>query len=569
MAIGTVMLLEPLADLDSVPDRGVEDIAAEEAAFHKAVEAAQTALRSDADKLSSSLTSDTRALFDVHVMLLGDKSLVSGVVQRIREGSWAPAALRDTIREHVQIFNEIDDSYLRARAEDVRDVGRRLLVHLQTRDAVARTYPSHCVIMADEISIAQIADIPVDKIAGIVSMKGSRASHIAVLANGLGVPAVMGLGSLPIGKLDGQKIVVDGYEGLVCIDPSGPVKSRYKRLIRGDRKISEGLEELRQLPAKTKDGSRILLYVNGGLNSDVSKASGSDAEGVGLFRTEYSFLVRKSFPTEEEQYSIYRKVLKSFAPRHVVIRTLDVGGDKPLPYFPMQEENPFLGWRGIRFTLDHPEIFLTQLRALLRANKGLNNLYLLLPMISWIAEVDSALELLEQAHEELEEEGHHLVEPPVGVMIEVPAMLYQAEALLKRADFLSVGTNDLTQYLLAVDRNNARVVKLYDSLHPAMLHVLSDLVAVAHKFDKPVSVCGEMAGDPAAVVLLIGMGIDILSMSPNGLPRVKGVIRSISRKRSEKLLRRALRMENPDSVRALVNRELEKVGLGGLIRAGK
>ncbi len=569
VAIGNIVLLEPLADLDSIPDRQAEDIAAEEAAFHKAVEAAQTALRSDAEKLSSSLTSDARALFDVHVMLLSDESLVSGVVGRIREGHWAPAALRDTIREHVRAFNEIDDSYLRARGEDVKDVGRRLLLHLQTDESEKREYPDRCVIVADEISIAQIAEIPPDKIVGIVSLKGSRASHIAVLSNSLGVPAVMGLGSLPLEKLDGQEIVVDGYDGQVCIDPSRKVKSRYKRLLRGEKKISEGLEELRQLPAKTKDGSRILLYVNGGLQSDISPAMDSGAEGVGLFRTEYSFLVRKSFPTEDEQYAVYRKVLESFAPRHVVIRTLDVGGDKPLPYFPFAEENPALGWRGIRLLLDHPEIFLTQLRALLRANVGLNNLYLLLPMISWIDEVDSALELLEQAHDELEEEGHHLVDPPVGVMIEVPAMLYQAEALLKRVDFLSVGTNDLTQYLLAVDRNNSRVVRLYDSLHPSMLHVLSDLMEVAHRCNKPVSICGEMAGDPAAVVLLIGMGVDILSMSPAGLPRIKGVIRGISRKRSEKLLRRALKMENADSIRTLVNGELEKMGLGGLVRAGK
>ena len=336
VAIGNILLLEPLADLDNIPDRQVTDVEAEEAVFHGAVEAAQAALRSDAEKLAPSLTSDARALFDVHVMLLGDESLVSGVVERVRAGNWAPAALRDTIREHVRIFNEIDDSYLRARAEDVKDVGRRLLAHLQTGEAEKREYPSRCVIMGDEISIAQIAEVPPDKIAGIVSMTGSRASHIAVLSNSLGVPAVMGLGSLPLEKLDGQTIVVDGYEGQVCIDPSRAIKARYKRLLRGERKISEGLQGLRDRPAETKDGTRILLYVNGGLQSDISPALDSGAEGVGLFRTEYSFLVRNSFPTEDEQYVIYRKVLESFAPRHVVIRTLDVGGDKPLPYFPDQ-----------------------------------------------------------------------------------------------------------------------------------------------------------------------------------------------------------------------------------------
>ncbi len=569
VTIGTVVLLSPLADLDSVPDRQVDDASAEEAAFRSGVAAVQAELRSDAERLSKALTSDAQALFDVHVMLLGDVSLMSGVVQRIRAGNWAPGALRDTIREHVRIFDEMDDSYLRARAEDVRDIGRRLLVYLQSTETETREYPKRCVLMADEISVAQIAAVPLPQIAGIVSMKGSRASHIAVLANSLGVPAVMGLGDLPVEILDGQKIGVDGYKGQICIDPSTLVKRQFRRLVREEKKVSKGLEALRALPAKTRDGSRVLLYLNSGLLDDFTSSIDSEADGVGLYRTEYSFLVRESFPTEDEQYQIYRKVLKSFAPRHVVMRTLDVGGDKPLPFFPMEEENPFLGWRGIRFTLDHPEIFLTQLRALLRANEGLNNLHLLLPMVSWIEEVDSALALLDRAHEELEEEGYHLSDPPVGVMIEVPAMLYQAEALLRRADFLSIGTNDLTQFLLAVDRNNARVVRLFDSLHPSVLRVISDLVDVAHRFKKPVSICGEMAGDPAAMILLVGMGVDILSMSPAGLPRAKGVIRNLSRKRAKKLLRRALRMEDPKAVRDLLNHELDAVGMGGLVRAGK
>jgi len=569
VAMGTIVLLRPLADLDSVPDRRVDDVAVEEARFRAGVAAVQTELRSDAERLSKGLTSDAQALFDVHIMLVGDDSLVSGVLQRIHAGNWAPGALRDTIREHVRIFEEIDDSYLRARAEDVRDVGRRLLVRLQSAEAETRQYPKRCILMADEISIAQIADVPLPQIEGIVSMQGSRASHIAVLANSLGVPAVMGLGDLPVGKLDGQKIIVDGYKGQICIDPCTLAKRRFKRLLKKEKKVSKELEALRGLPAETKDGSRVLLYVNSGLLDDITSSTDSDAEGVGLYRTEYSFLTRKSFPTEDEQYQVYRKVLKSFAPRHVVMRTLDVGGDKPLPYFPIEEENPFLGWRGIRITLDHPEIFLTQLRALLRANEGLNNLYLLLPMISWIDEVDSALALLDRAHAELEEEGYHLPDPPVGVMIEVPAMLYQAEALLRRVDFLSIGTNDLTQYLLAVDRNNARVAQLYESLHPSVLRVLSDLADVAHRLNKPVSVCGEMAGDPAAVVLLVGMGVDILSMGPVGLSRAKGVIRSISRKRAKKLLQEALCMEGPETIRALLNRELDRVGRGGLVRAGK
>lgn len=569
VAVGTIVLLSPLADLDSVPDRGVDDVATEEAAFLEGVAAVQAKLRSDAEKLSGALTSDAQALFDVHVMLLGDDSLLSGVVQRIRAGNWAPGALRDTVREHVRIFDQIDDPYLRARAEDVRDVGRRLLVHLQSTQTEIRKYPKRCVLMADEVSISHIADIPSEQIAGIVSMKGSRASHVAVLANGLGVPAVMGLGELPVEKLDGEAIVVNGYKGEICIDPTPEVKRQAKRLIKQEKKAFKGLEALRGLPAETKDGSRVLLYVNSGLMDDVTAPADCGAEGVGLYRTEYTFIARKSFPSEDEQFQIYRRVLKTFAPRHVVIRTLDVGGDKSLPYFPIAEENPFLGWRGIRVTLDHPEIFLTQLRALLRANEGQNNLYLLLPMVSCIDEVDSALQLLDRAHEELEEEGSHLADPPVGVMIEVPAMLYQVEPLLQRVDFLSIGSNDLTQYLLAVDRNNARVSRLYDSLHPSVLRVMSDLVTAAHRLNKPVSVCGEMAGDPAAVMLLVGMGVDILSMSPTSLSRAKSVIRNLDRRHSEMLLSKALCMVGPEAIRGLVNNELDAMGLGSLVRAGK
>lgn len=569
VAIGTIVLLGPLADLDSVPDRPVEDVAAEESSFLESVAAVQAELRSDAEKLSGALTSDALALFEVHVMLLGDDSLLSGVTQRIRAGNWAPGALRDTVREHARVFDQIDDPYLRARAEDVRDIGRRLLVRLQSTETEARQYPKRCILMADEVSIAHIADVPPGQIAGIVSMKGSRASHVAVLANSLGVPAVMGLGELPVEKLDGEKIVVNGYKGQICIDPTPLVRRQVKRLVKQERKVSKELEALRGLPAKTKDGSRILLYANNGLMDDIIPPADNSAEGVGLYRTEYTFITRKSFPSEDDQFQVYRKVLQTFAPRHVVIRTLDVGGDKSLPYFPIEEENPFLGWRGIRITLDHPEIFLTQLRALLRANEGLNNLHLLLPMVSYIDEVDSALELLDQAHDELEEEGHHLPEPPVGVMIEVPAMAYQVETLLQRVDFLSIGSNDLTQYLLAVDRNNARVSRLYDSLHPSVLRVMSDLVDTAHRLNKPVSVCGEMAGDPAAVVLLVGMGVDILSMSPASLTRAKSVIRKLNRTRSGKLLRKALGMEDPRAIRGLIDKELNAMGLGGLVRAGK
>jgi phosphotransferase system enzyme I (PtsP) len=293
------------------------------------------------------------------------------------------------------------------------------------------------------------------------------------------------------------------------------------------------------------------------------------AEGVGLYRTEVPFLIRDRFPGEEEQRRTYRQVLKAFAPAPVTVRTLDVGGDKMLSYFPVVEDNPFLGWRGIRISLDHPEIFLAQVRAIMRASVGLNNLQLLLPMISNVAEIDSALGLIKRAHKELRDDGEDVVFPPVGVMIEVPSTIYQVPAMSQRVDFFSIGTNDLTQYLLAVDRNNAQVAALYDSLHPAVLRAIHQVVRAAHAADRPVSVCGEMAGDPASALLLLGMGIDSLSMSAASLLRVKWAVRSFGLAQMQALLEEADVLEDGAAVRALLHRSLDEAGLGGLVRAGR
>jgi phosphotransferase system enzyme I (PtsP) len=311
------------------------------------------------------------------------------------------------------------------------------------------------------------------------------------------------------------------------------------------------------------------LYLNTGLVSEARPVGLEESAGVGLYRTELPFIVRDRFPGETAQMTNYRQILETFAPRPVTIRTLDVGGDKPLPYFPVKESNPFLGWRGIRITLDHPEIFLTQVRAMLRAAIGLENLQLLLPMVSTVSEVDDAMLLIQRAHDELRDEGYQVQMPPVGVMVEVPAAVYQAEALARRVAFLSVGTNDLTQYLLAVDRNNAHVAKLYDELHPAVLRALVQVVAGARLYGREVSICGEMAGDPMGVVLLLGMGIHSLSMGASSLLRVKWVIRSMSRMRARELLGVALQCEDVTSVRRLLLDALEDVGLGGLVRPGK
>jgi len=374
---------------------------------------------------------------------------------------------------------------------------------------------------------------------------------------------------LPVGRTEGRELIVDGYRGRVYVGGSGAVREEYARLAREEAALSADLEGLRELPAETPDGVRVPLYANTGLVADLTPSLRSGAEGIGLYRTEFPFLVRDRFPGEEEQRRVYRQVLEAFAPRPVVLRTLDVGGDKALPYFPIEEDNPFLGWRGIRITLDHPEIFLVQVRAMLRAAVGLDNLRLLLPMVSHLGEVDEARALVERAARELREAGEPVRLPPLGAMVEVPAAVYQVEALARRVDFLSVGSNDLTQYLLAVDRNNARVASLYDSLHPAVLRAVAQVVEGGHRRGREVGVCGEMAGDPAAAVLLVGMGVDHLSMSVAGLPRVKAAIRAVPWRRARELLQEALALEDGAGVRALVERALVEAGVGRLVRAGR
>jgi phosphotransferase system enzyme I (PtsP) len=319
----------------------------------------------------------------------------------------------------------------------------------------------------------------------------------------------------------------------------------------------------------TLDGVAASLYLNTGLVAEMTTLGKEIADGVGLYRTELPFMVRDRFPSEAEQTENYRGALQIFHPRPVTLRTLDIGGDKPLSYFPVSESNPFLGWRGIRISLDHPEIFVTQLRAMLRASEGLDNLRIMFPMISGVAEVDESLIQLERAYQAILEEGIAIERPKVGVMIEVPSAVYQSWEIARRVDFLSVGTNDLTQYLLAVDRNNANVGDLYDDLHPALLKALVQVMEGAERCGREVSVCGEMAGNPMATPLLLGMGVRNLSMSSTSLLRVKWVVRTTRMTRARHLLQAALRCEDGNSVRRLMSEELENLGLGGLLRPGK
>jgi phosphotransferase system enzyme I (PtsP) len=566
VAIGIIAASRPLARLTDVPDRVAEDPPAEVALFRAAVGRVQAELRTLGDRMAAVLPREERSLFDVFAMLLGSDQLVAETVARIRTGMWAPAAWRDTVLEHTRIFEQMGDEYLRARAGDLRDIGRRVLVALQSEPREPRRYPERCVLVGEEITAAEIAEVPPGSLAGVVCGLGSILSHTSILARALGVPAVMGLGDLPVGRLDGVPIVVDGYQGRVYIRPSHTVVREFQRILREEEAVTAGLRELRGLPATTPDGQTVSLQVNTGLVADIEPGLESGADGVGLYRTEFPYMIRQSFPSEDDLYRNYRRVLAAFAPRPVVMRTLDIGGDKALPYFAIDEGNPFLGWRGIRVTLDHPEIFLNQMRAMLRADIAFRNLRVLLPMVSHLGEVDEAIALIDRTVVELREEGQAANRPPVGVMIEVPSAALQAERIARRVEFISIGTNDLTQYLLAVDRNNARVAALYDSLHPAVLQAIDRIVNLAHRATTPVGVCGEMAGDPAAALLLLGMGVDSMSMAASSLPRVKWVVRSFTRAHARAILDQVLELEEATAVRAVAHAALKDAGLGNLIR---
>jgi phosphotransferase system enzyme I (PtsP) len=569
IAVGTVVVVYPPADLDAIPDRPVDDVEDQVGAFRDAVSDVVDELERFAHQTGKDLQAEDRALFDAWLLMLESDVLIDGAVERIRSGNWAPGALRDVINEHARVFDAMDDPYLRERGSDIRDLGRRILMHLQDLEVHTPDYGAETILVGEEISAMQIAEVPPDRLAGIVSATGSSSSHIAILARGMGVPVVMGVADLPVSRVEGKEIVVDGYRGRVYVAPGPVVRAEYQLLRDDDRALSEEIQNLRDLPTETPDGYGLPLHLNTGLVSESRFTGIDESSGVGLYRTELPFLVRDGFPGETVQTKNYRQVLETFHPRPVTIRTLDIGGDKPLPYFPLEESNPFLGWRGIRITLDHPEIFLTQVRAMLRADIGLGNLQLLLPMISAVGEVDEAKRLIRRAREELLEEGFKVEMPPIGAMIEVPAAVYQAEALARRVNFLSVGTNDLTQYLLAVDRNNAHVAKLYDELHPAVLRALEQVVAGARAHGCEVSVCGEMAAEPLAVPLLMGMGVHSLSMSAGSLLRVKWIVRSMSRSRARELLDSVRECEDAGCVRRQMLAALEDLGLGGLVRPGK
>lgn len=566
IAIGNAVVMQPPASLEGVPEREAEDVTTELMVLDRAINAVRADIRRIGEEFAQSLPREELALFDAYLHMLDDNALAGDMRDRVRRGIWAQGALKQVIREHVRRFEAMEDPYLRERGADVKDLGLRVLAYLQDIRARKTQFPPDTVLVGHEVTPSMLANIPPEHLKGIVSVRGSGSSHVAILARALDIPAVMGAVDLPIADLDGQPMIVDGFYGEVFLNPSTHLEQSYEDLISQERAFAVELEDLKSLPSITLDGWRVELWVNIGLTGDISRSLDRGAEGIGLFRTEVPFMTKESFPTEEEQRVIYREHMEAFEPRPVTMRSLDIGGDKALSYFPISEENPFLGWRGIRVTLDHPEIFMVQARAMIKANAGLRGeLRIMLPMISSMSEVEEAKALIHRAYIEVLEEGVQVKQPLVGVMVEVPAAVYQARELARRVDFLAVGSNDLTQYMLAVDRNNPRVADLYQETHPAVLGALLEVARAAHREQTYVGICGELAGSPVGAVLLLAMGYHVLSMNATNLPKVKWVIRNIKRKDARRMLARVLRMTTAEEVQSYMRAQLVKAGLGRVV----
>jgi phosphotransferase system, enzyme I, PtsP len=527
-------------------------------------------------RLDDGIPDDVKSIFQLYHQLLDANSLGREVEEKIREGWDAGSSLKMVVDSYAARFQAMEDPYMQERAIDIVDLSDRILVNILSEangQKVEEKRPTRdSILVAEEVSATMLAEFPRETLKGIISIRGSNNSHAAILARAMGVPAVMGCQNVSPSLLEGKEILLDGYAGEVIVSPERNIKAEFSQLIEEESAITERIDAEAGQPCESVDGCRMELYINAGLSADVEANADFIGSGIGLYRTEIPFMLRERFPSEQEQVALYRQVLESAPNLPITMRTLDVGGDKPLPYFPINEENPFLGWRGIRLTLDHPEIFLVQVRAMLRASVGLTNLQIMLPMISTVSEVKEAKRLVNQAYfeicDEVCENGHGLQRPKLGIMLEVPSVLYQLSQLAQHVDFFSVGSNDLTQYLLAVDRNNTRVASLYNSYHPAVLAALNNIVKQANENAIPVTICGEIAGEPAGAILLMGMGYRRLSMNAFNLRKINWLIRKVTLEESKHLLSQALNSVSHEEVFGHLNDYLETKGLGGLIRAG-
>ncbi len=499
------------------------------------------------------------AIFHAHLMILQDQSFLNKLDRLIESGRSAEGAVKSVVGEYVEAFERMDDPYLRERASDVKDVGRRVLANLRGVEASPIRLTHSGIIVARELMPSQIAMLPFHLVRGIVLESEQTNSHAAIVAKSMGIPTLLGVSGALKQIEPGAPLILDASSGQVFVEPDANVKREYQRLVRENHRKQEALLKFKDAPAQTRDAVAVTLRANVGLLSDIEQARINNAEGIGLYRTEFPFMATTTFPSREEQYELYRRAIESFEGKLVTFRTLDIGGDKSLPYFPAPaEENPSLGWRSVRISLDRRDVFLTQIEAILMAARH-GPARLMFPMITTTDELHSCREVVREAREKLRSEGMETPEIPLGVMIEVPATLAIARHLAQGADFFALGTNDLIQYMLAADRGNAMVHRYYDPLHPAMTQAIDTMVNIAAETGRGLCICGEMASDPACFALLVGLGLREFSVAAPSILPLKAMLAQIDEADLAQLARRALQNGDGTTTRQMIDEILRSI----------
>ena len=514
-------------------------------------------------KIGKRIDEENAKIFDPHIMLLQDPVLIDETKEIIASGKCAEFAFFRTTRKIIKAYKQTDDEYLRERIVDIQDILRRVytkIVGKEHQHLADITDP--VIVIAPNLTPSDTASMHSGKVKAFVTDFGGITSHASILARALEIPAVLSVKTASSEIKQGDLVIVDGEKGKVIVNPSEDTIKTIHKEQQQIIKYREALMELKELPAVTLDGLEIGIKANIEFFDEMSSVSEHGAKGIGLFRSEFLYLTNDTAPSEDELFTLYFKVAEKMSPDPVVIRTFDLGGDKISHIIPSErEDNPYLGWRSIRLSLSHRELFKVQLRAIVRAS-SLRNVSILFPMISSVDELDETLSILDEVKDEIKKEGHDYNQNiPIGVMIEVPSAVMIAESLAKRADFFSIGTNDLIQYTVAVDRANDRIANLFDPFHPAVLKLIKLTVNAGHNAGIPVAVCGEMGGDPAASVVLIGLAIDELSMIPSYIPPIKRIIRSISIDTARNIAAETITMETATQVKKHISDELDKLNI--------
>jgi phosphotransferase system enzyme I (PtsI) len=497
------------------------------------------------------------SIFEAHLMILEDPTFIGKIEEKIKsEKINAEAAVYDVMESFISKLSKMKNELFRERAVDIRDVGERILKNMMGLEEPYTYIMENVIIVAENLMPSDTAQMSKDKVLAFATEYGGQTSHTAIIARSLGIPAVVGVKDLMKYAKSGDIAIVDG-NGIIILNPDDETILHYRKIKREYEECQKKFEEVKWLPAKTVDGKRIIVAANIGALNEIYLALNSGAEGIGLLRTEFLYVNRDTSPTEEEQFKAYKTIVEKMGENTVIIRTLDIGGDKPLPYLRMPREmNPFLGWRGIRISLDEAEFFKTQLRAILRAS-AYGKIDVMFPMIIDVEEIRMVKVILREIMEDLRLNNIPFNERmEVGIMIETPSAAIMADLLAKEVDFFSIGTNDLTQYTLAVDRTNSKVAKLYNQLSPAILRLIKMTVNAAHSEGKWVGICGELAGNPLAVPILVGLDINELSMAPNFIPKIKNIIRLLNYNEARKIANEVLSLSTAKEVEELIKKSL-------------